>query len=61
VTPGDPSNSYLMHKLDADQCQFAAQCVAGDCLKPMPYDVGSLTTDKRDLVRRWIAQGAPAQ
>jgi len=61
VTPGDPANSYLMHKLDADQCQFTQQCVAQDCLKPMPYDVGALTTDQRDIVRRWIAQGAPAQ
>lgn len=61
VSPGDPTNSYLMHKLDADQCQFAEQCVGHDCLKPMPYDIGALTTDKRDIVRRWIAQGAPAE
>ncbi len=59
VTPGDPSSSYLMHKLDADQCQFAAQCTGHDCLKPMPYDTGSLATDTRDTIRRWIAQGAP--
>jgi len=61
VTASDPSTSYLMHKLDADQCQFQTQCVGNDCLKPMPYDVGALSADKRDIVRRWIAQGAQAE
>jgi hypothetical protein len=61
IAPSDPANSYLMHKLDADQCQFQTQCVASDCLKTMPYDVGQLAVEKRDTVRRWIAQGAPAE
>lgn len=58
VAPGDPAQSYLMHKLDGDQCQFAAQCVAGDCGKSMPYDTGALDPATRDTLRRWIAQGA---
>lgn len=58
VTAGDPTQSYLMHKLDGDQCMFQTMCVAHDCLKAMPYDTGSLGVDTRDIVRRWIAQGA---
>ncbi|MFT3695279.1 MAG: hypothetical protein QM831_19255 [Kofleriaceae bacterium] len=57
VTPGDPEQSYLMHKLDADQCSIASQCVGGNCQHTMPYD-GQLPVETRDIVRRWIAQGA---
>jgi hypothetical protein len=60
VTAGDPANSYLMHKLDGDQCMFETSCAGGDCQKTMPYDTGSLSVDDRDVIRRWIAQGAPA-
>ena len=60
VTPNDPSNSYLMHKLDGDQCLFQTSCVGGDCQRTMPYDTGTLTVESRDVIRRWIAQGAPA-
>lgn len=59
VTPGDPARSYLMHKLDGDQCQFDAQCSAGDCQHSMPSDLEVLIPPaERDIVRRWIAQGA---
>ncbi len=58
VTASDPTSSYLMHKLDADQCMFQAQCAGHDCLQAMPYDTASLAVDTRDTVRRWIAQGA---
>jgi hypothetical protein len=59
VTPGDPSMSYLMHKLDGDQCQFDAQCGTGSCGDVMPQDNDqALPVGNRDTVRRWIAQGA---
>jgi len=67
VAPGDPGGSYLMHKLDGDQCQFAAACDATrfplwseptPCGATMPYTAAQLPTDVRDQVRRWIAQGA---
>jgi hypothetical protein len=59
VTPGDPAHSYIMHKLDGDQCQYNAQCVGGSCLAIMPNGLGHpLPTATRDTVRRWIAQGA---
>ena len=64
VAPGDPEHSYLMHKLDYDQCQFATECNAtGDplffnCGVGMPYQSGNADLPTRDAVRRWIAQGA---
>lgn len=57
VTPGDPTKSYIMHKMDADQCTLDAQCQGGSCQHTMPYD-GQLPVEKRDVLRRWIAQGA---
>ena len=59
VTAGDPSKSFLLHKMDGDQCQFDAQCTGKDgCLQTMPQGSDALPADRRDIVRRWIAQGA---
>jgi hypothetical protein len=63
VKPGDPGQSYLMHKLDGDQCQFAEGCAQGqtpytDCGQQMPYSSSALDPGTRDTIRRWIAQGA---
>jgi hypothetical protein len=64
VKAGDPENSYLMHKLDGDQCQFAAACnktgnpIFANCGTQMPYNSGVLDPATRDNIRRWIAQGA---
>jgi hypothetical protein len=59
VTAGDPEHSYLMHKLDGDQCAFAAQCSGGDCMTFMPQGAQQpLPVETRDQVRRWIASGA---
>jgi hypothetical protein len=59
VTAGDPSKSYLMHKMDGDQCLFNAQCALGSCDAVMPNGLGHvLPVTSRDTVRRWIAQGA---
>ncbi|MEO8844867.1 MAG: hypothetical protein ABI704_25010 [Kofleriaceae bacterium] len=58
VKPSDPANSYVMHKLDSDQCMFDTACTGGDCQHAMPFD-GTLPVETRDIVRRWIAQGAP--
>ncbi len=64
VVAGDPSQSFLMLKLD--NCQAAANltCVkiasnkSGKlCGKGMP-DGNLLCDDERDIFRRWIAQGA---
>ena len=58
VTASDPSKSFLMHKMDGDQCTLNAQCVNADCLQTMPQGSDALPVDRRDVVRRWIAQGA---
>jgi hypothetical protein len=71
VTAGDPTNSFLMHKIDGDQCTLASQCEAPDgaifmgnttvpvpCGQNMPYLNSMLTTAELDTIRRWIAQGA---
>lgn len=65
VTPGDPSKSFLMYKLDgdpnvADQVSCADLECAKDqsCLSAMPQGGPQLPSDKRDIIRRWIAQGA---
>jgi hypothetical protein len=62
VSPGDPTQSYLMHKMDGDMCQFASQCAiipasptACGVVMPVPC---ALADTQRDVVRRWIAQGA---
>jgi len=59
VTAGDPEKSYLMHKLDGDQCAFDGECVDGTCHVLMPSGGNTLLPVAfRDVVRRWIAQGA---
>ncbi|MCA9586684.1 MAG: hypothetical protein KC657_15120 [Myxococcales bacterium] len=55
ATPGDPAKSFVMHKLDGDQCTVT--CVKGGCGDRMPPD-GQLPVETRDVIRRWIAQGA---
>jgi hypothetical protein len=58
VTVNDPSKSFLLHKMDGDECQYNAQCTGGDCQLSMPQGSDILPTTSRDVVRRWIAQGA---
>ncbi len=58
VAPGDPDNSFVLHKLDGDLCGLDAQCVSGSCGKTMPDGNDLLPQESRDTVRRWIAQGA---
>ncbi len=58
VTPGKPEQSYIMHKLDGDQCYYDEQCAGHKCLASMPNLGTTLPPATRDIVRRWIAQGA---
>jgi polyvinyl alcohol dehydrogenase (cytochrome) len=57
VEPGDPTMSWLMHKLDGTQHDFDAQCVGGSCGGSMPPS-GMLPAATRDAIRTWIANGA---
>ncbi|HEY8040233.1 MAG TPA: hypothetical protein VIF15_10595, partial [Polyangiaceae bacterium] len=63
VKAGDPSSSYMMHKLDWDECTLATECAKGtsqypDCGQGMPFSSPQLDQATRDTIRRWIAQGA---
>jgi hypothetical protein len=58
VTAGNPDQSLLMHKMDGDQCTLAMKCVNGSCGGSMPSGDPILPVANRDVVRRWIAQGA---
>jgi hypothetical protein len=63
VTANDPANSFMMHKLDGDECTLVAGCARtlttySNCGIPMPFAEDSLEAGTRDTVRRWIAQGA---
>jgi hypothetical protein len=58
VTPGDPDKSFLLHKLDGDLCVLEESCVGGECGDQMPSGNAALPDEKRDAIRRWIAQGA---
>jgi hypothetical protein len=59
VAPGAPEKSYLMHKMDGthDSCADV-QCVDGDCKSVMPQNLEPIERASRDVVRRWILQGA---
>lgn len=58
VVPGDPGKSFLMRKVDGDQCTLAAACEKGSCGDTMPLGNPLLPVAERDVIRRWIAQGA---
>ncbi len=53
VTPGDPGSSYLWLKLEGTHAE------AGGLGEPMPLGE-TVSTQQRDLLRRWIEQGATA-
>jgi hypothetical protein len=58
VEPGDPGNSWLMHKLDGTQDWFTAQCSGGFCGGQMPLGGPFLSAAEREAVRVWITDGA---
>lgn len=59
ITPNDAHNSYLMRKMDSSQCLLNAQCTDGSCGDSMPKNSDPLDPGVRDVVRKWIIQGAP--
>ncbi|GMV18940.1 MAG: hypothetical protein HS104_35315 [Polyangiaceae bacterium] len=65
VEPADPSQSFLMLKMDGCHNAAGLACTAqpkaksGEpCGDSMPQGSGVLCAEDRDVVRRWIAQGA---
>jgi len=58
VKANDANESFLMRKIDATHCALDAQCVGSTCGDSMPNSEALLSTSQRDLIRRWILQGA---
>jgi outer membrane protein assembly factor BamB len=58
VTPGDPTASWLMYKLDGTQSSFDAQCTGGSCGGTMPANQPQLLPAERTAIRTWITNGA---
>ena len=59
ITPGDPEHSFFMYKLDGVACPKLACADSKSCGGLMPLGSTSpMPADKRDTLRRWIAQGA---
>lgn len=59
VAPGDPERSFLMHKVDGTlTCEILECAKTNDCGEAMPDAGARLPRETRDLIRRWIAQGA---
>jgi hypothetical protein len=60
VTPGDPAQSWLMHKLDGTMSSQAACAGANSpCGTSMPQSSELLPTAERATIRAWIQAGAP--
>jgi hypothetical protein len=58
VEPGDPTLSWVMHKLDGTQNDFLIECVDWFCGARMPLGGPYLSPDDRDVIRTWITNGA---
>lgn len=58
VNPKNPQLSFMMHKLDGTLMCSDVKCGTGGCGVAMPQGGTMLSKDNRDVVRRWIAQGA---
>jgi hypothetical protein len=56
IAPGDTANSYLLHKIDGDMC--AVKCTDPSCNVTMPQGGDLLEPATRDVIRRWVLQGA---
>lgn len=53
VEPGEPENSYLLHKLRGTHLDVGGQGTQ------MPQGAGSLADEVIELIAQWIEEGAP--
>lgn len=58
VVPGDPSNSFFVHKLTDNLCALKAECVNQNCGVRMPEANDALAKQDFDKIVEWIRQGA---
>jgi hypothetical protein len=59
VKPGDPANSFLIHKVTGDFTGLA--CAATSCGERMPQRSTPLSDDDIAMLQEWIQQGAPLE
>ncbi|MGO8991718.1 MAG: hypothetical protein ACLQVI_00210 [Polyangiaceae bacterium] len=57
IKPGDPTNSFLLRRIDGDACNLAG-CTTTTCAELMPQGGPQLLSTQLDTVRGWVAQGA---
>ena len=53
ITPGQPDNSYLVHKIQGTQASVGG---SGD---RMPLGLPPLSQSTIGLIRQWVTEGAP--
>ena len=58
VEPGDPTTSWLVHKLDGTQGWFTSMCSGMFCGSQMPLGGPFLSLSERNAIRTWITNGA---
>lgn len=58
IEPGKPDKSFLLYKLDGASCASLPCAAKKTCGASMPQGNPLLAEEKRDTIRRWIAQGA---
>ena len=58
IEPGKPDKSFLLYKLDGASCASLPCAAKKTCGASMPQSNPLLAEEKRDTIRRWIAQGA---
>ncbi len=59
ITAKDPEHSFMMYKLDGLKCTKLSCASDDSCLSLMPQgNTEPMDAAKRDVIRRWIAQGA---
>jgi hypothetical protein len=57
IKPGDPANSYLMHRVDDDASNLAG-CTSLACAELMPQGGPPLAATDLATIRGWISEGA---
>jgi len=57
VDPGNPGNSFLLHRVDGDACTLPG-CTTTECSELMPQDSTALPEAELLTLRAWVAQGA---
>jgi hypothetical protein len=58
VVPGDPSNSFLIHKMTNGLCALSKDCVNNNCGDRMPQANDPVSPDDLKKFIEWVRQGA---